>query len=255
MGGTSKTVIKSKLNADRKPNTESPGDEIYSLYHGPLVKIRVCDKQDEKYHDFTVSKNLLCKHSSYFKAMLEGQFRESDEQTVTLPYLEGVVSIRSFERLLQWLYRGEVNLGSETPAEEIAGVIEFSRLVDMCNVSGIESEMGQRVKQILIAHGDCGDYSKCIDSQHILSAINLPATHVVRSMLVSASIEGYLRNKESDLSELLKESPAFASDLLVKLQPILGGLSVAGNTLGFKDPISERWVDLCRISQRKRLNY
>lgn len=124
--------------------------------------------------------------------MLEGQFRERDKQTVTLPYLEGVVSIHSFKRLLQWLYRGEVKFDSGSAQDKISGIIEFSRLADMFNIRGMESTMGHHIKQLLISHAVENDYSKLIDSHHILSAMNPPAAHPVRSMLVSALIEGYL---------------------------------------------------------------
>ena len=60
---------------------------ILPLFHGPLVKIHVQPSNWE----YRVSKNLLCTESPVFTAMLQGNFRESQEQTATLQEIDGVV--------------------------------------------------------------------------------------------------------------------------------------------------------------------
>ena len=116
------------------------------LDHQPLVTIRVQnapdgDNHEGDYHNFVVSKDLLCRHSAYFKAMLEGNFKEAKEQKCVLPYMEGVVSVRSFKGLLQWLNQRSVMIHSTKPEEQISAAIELSRLADMCNIRELDSKI------------------------------------------------------------------------------------------------------------------
>lgn len=58
---------------------------------------------------------------------------------MTLKEEEDIVSTRSFELLVQWLYVGRV-IFDELPLEEtVTTTIEFVRLADMCKVTGMES--------------------------------------------------------------------------------------------------------------------
>jgi hypothetical protein len=49
-----------------------------------------------------------------------------------LTEIDGVVSIRSFELLVQWLYLGRVIFGELTPEEAITATIEF--VLDMFDI-------------------------------------------------------------------------------------------------------------------------
>ena len=70
--------------------------------------------------------------------MFNGEFEEGEEQIARLDLLEGVVSIRSFELLIQWIYVGQIIIGKSTPSEEIETLVEFARLADFCQVGGTE---------------------------------------------------------------------------------------------------------------------
>ena len=114
--------------------------------------------------------------------------------------MDGVVSIRSFEPLLQWLYLGRVNFGELTPEEAVTATIEFVRLADMCGVTGMESLMAERIKTIIKTNPaapskklpktrDPNTNTHCLVSQHIKSAALLPKGHPVRGTLATAILQ------------------------------------------------------------------
>jgi hypothetical protein len=76
---------------------------------------------------------LLCQQS--FAAAFNGSFQEGEEQFMTLKEEEDIVSTRSFELLVQWLYVGRVIFDELPPEEAITTTIEFVRLADMCKVT------------------------------------------------------------------------------------------------------------------------
>lgn len=144
--------------------------------------------------------------------------------------MDGVVSVRSFELLVQWLYLGRVNFDVLTPDEDISTTIEFSRLADMCGITGMESLMAERIKAIIIANPapsstkftytrepDTNTY--CLTSWHITSAANLPGGHPVRSALAMAAVEGYFRRDNHKFLRETQEVPSFSVDL-VRLEHI-----------------------------------
>lgn len=140
---------------------------VLPLFHGPFVKIRI-DSSDIEY---TVSKPLLCRESTYFSAMFDGEFSEGQEQTATLEEIEGVVSARSLEALLQWLYLRRVRFDLKETEDQISAAIELVRLSDMCNITGVESHMAQYIKDILIANPKPrpSPYEKWLDTTPIRS--------------------------------------------------------------------------------------
>jgi hypothetical protein len=71
---------------------------------------------------YDVSKTLLCSHSPYFAGMLNGKFKEGQEQSVVLEEIKGVVLNQSFRLFLQWLYLGRVILGKKSPKMSLKNV-------------------------------------------------------------------------------------------------------------------------------------
>lgn len=59
---------------------------------------------------FTLHKGLLCAFSSYFKAALEGGFKEAEEQVIRLPEDD----VKVFERFQLWIYTGTFIEAGET---------------------------------------------------------------------------------------------------------------------------------------------
>ena len=62
---------------------------------------------------FTVHKGILCRSSSYFKAALEGGFKESKDQVLRLPDDDPVV----FSHFQLWLYTGNIIASHESPKD------------------------------------------------------------------------------------------------------------------------------------------
>jgi hypothetical protein len=161
--------------------------------------------------------------------------------------IDGVVSERSLKLLLQWLYLGRVIFSASTPEEEVSATLEFVRFSDMCGVTGMESQMAEHIKAIIIANPAPVDWKFqrgrnpdtnvfCLTSQHIISAALLPEGHPVRYILAAAAVEGYLR-REGDYKFLkeTQEVPNFAADLLKEVRATLKTLTQDKN---FTDPIS-----------------
>jgi hypothetical protein len=135
---------------------------------------------------------------------LKGAFKEREEQSTTLEEIDGVVSTQSFQMLVQWVCIGRVVFGELPPEEAITTAMEFTRLADMCGVTGMESLIAEHIKALILAN-PAPDDSKfymwrpldrnthCFTSQHIISAVALPEGHSVRGILAAAAVEGYLR--------------------------------------------------------------
>ena len=102
--------------------------------------------------------------------------------------------------LVQWLYLGRVIFGELAPEEAITATIEFVRFADMCQVTGMEALMAERIKGIIMAQPAMKDWfvdrhlkPLCLTAQHIVSAALLPKGHPVRGMLASAAVAGFLQ--------------------------------------------------------------
>jgi hypothetical protein len=67
-----------------------------------------------------------------------------------LEEIDGVVSVRSFELFIQWLYLGRVSFGKLSSEEAITAIIEFLTFADMCHSTGMEIDMVRQIKTILL---------------------------------------------------------------------------------------------------------
>jgi hypothetical protein len=118
------------------------------LYHGPIVRIRIGGQT------YNVSKRLLCYHSLYFRRMFEGKSEDANEQSTELKEVHGVVSNRSFELLLQWLYLGRLFLAHEASStDEITAMIELARLADMVEIkdTGMDAEIAKYTRETALS--------------------------------------------------------------------------------------------------------
>ena len=130
------------------------------LYSGPQVTIRVGSS-----HEYKLSKDLLCKHSPYFEATFNGNFREGKELSTTLKEEDGVVSKQSFELLIQWMYLGQVIFGDMDPGDQVTAAIEFSRMADLCGITGMEDLMAEHVRTTILASSPPYSYLLQMSSQ------------------------------------------------------------------------------------------
>lgn len=72
--------------------------------------------------------------------------------TADLEEMEYVVSVRSVQALIQWLYLRVLNFDIEDPREHITAAMELVRLADMYNIVGLETKMAQYIREIIIAN-------------------------------------------------------------------------------------------------------
>ncbi|KFY69217.1 hypothetical protein V496_00426 [Pseudogymnoascus sp. VKM F-4515 (FW-2607)] len=225
---------------------------LLPLYVGPLVTIRIGSATPE----YKLPKALLCKQSSYFASMFNGNFKEGEEQSATLEEIDGVVSAGSFQMLAQWVCVGRVVLGMLPLAESITSAIEFARLADMCGVVGVESLMAEVIKSTIIDNpgpyelyaGSTNSHTHYITLEHIISAAFLPDGHPVRNVLALATVEGYLNWDDHKFSDGSSQVPSFSTDLLVAVKTALRSMSRGDNSVTFTEPISGEKLSL-RMSE------
>ena len=84
--------------------------------------------------------------------MFEGPFKEGEKQSTTLEEINGVVTPRSLQMLIQWVCLGRVVFRECAPDVAIATAIEFARLADMCHITGIEPFTAEHIKAIILAN-------------------------------------------------------------------------------------------------------
>jgi hypothetical protein len=189
--------------------------------------------------------------------MFEGPFREGEEQSTTLEEINGVVSPRSFQMLVQWVCLGRVVFRECTPDVAITTAIEFARLADMCRIIGMESLMAEHIKAIILANPAPEDSkwekwrspdtnTHCLTSQHIISGVDLPEGHPVRAILAAATVEGCLRQHNYKFEREASKVPGFSIDLLKAVRATIESITTEYKATTFEDPISRVRLGLKR---------
>jgi hypothetical protein len=228
---------------------------VLPLYHGPEVTICIGSTSRNEYK---LSKALLCKQSPYFAATFEGNFKEGDSQSTILEEVDGVVTTRSFQMLVQWLYHHKVVFGESTPEETITTILEFVRLADMCGVSGMESLMAERIKSLILAANHAPEMfstykntdtnPRCLTLQHITSAAFLPKGHPVRGVLAAAVVKEYFHYHDNRFMDKAEEYPDFSVDLLKAMKATFKSLGHNKRGITFKDSLSGEILALKQVS-------
>jgi hypothetical protein len=187
--------------------------------------------------------------------MFDGHFKESQQMIADLEEMEHVVSVRSVQALIQWLYLRVINFDIEDPGEHITAAMELVRLADKYDIVGLETKMAQYIRKIIIAnpHPKANDLWQPVDinnywisREHIISATNLRREHPVRQTLAAASVAGYLRNDDYKFTEETQEYPSFAADLLFQVGSALDRPK-SKLACTFEDPISGKILELKRM--------
>jgi hypothetical protein len=173
--------------------------------------------------------------------------------------IDGIVSVASFETLVQWLYRGAVTFPNGlTITHEITKIIEFVRLADMCDVTGMEEIMAEHIKMLLrkppppspyeqdaaldatrnrgtslnpyvspfgnsygSAPASLPPYTRHILPEHLYAVSELPESHPVRMVLAAALVSDYLRPDFKFQAEL-STIQTLAYDILVATKAAIG---------------------------------
>jgi hypothetical protein len=188
--------------------------------------------------------------------MFEGNVSEGQSQKAILEDVEGVVSEQSLEALIQWLYMGQVNFDTkdtEDPGRQMSAIIESVRLADMCAVTGMESQMAERLGAIMLANAPAAcrlgllavvpvdAYTHALSTDHIFSVECLPQGHPVRRVLAKNSAPGFLRSRKHKLASVMYDCPKFATDLLEEVGQALEPLKAVRGRLCFWDSITKQW--------------
>lgn len=160
---------------------------------------------------------------------------------------DGVVSVQSFELLVQWMYIGQVILDDLGPFESVAAALAFSRIADMLGVTGMESQMAEHIKALINGSSAPYDYgfdsnTYLINSDLIASAVRLPHGHPVRKTLAAASVREYLKGNEHRFATEVEGIPGFSSDLLEAVRNALNTLRKGSYEVSVTDPISGQQV-------------
>ncbi|KAJ5627547.1 hypothetical protein N7528_004974 [Penicillium herquei] len=222
---------------------------LLPLYHGPLVTIKLKPSNLE----YKVSKDLLCAESTVFAAMFGGHFLESQTMEVELEELENVVTPRSVQALIQWIYLRGIKFDLDVQ-DKITAAMEFARLADMYAITELEYKLEKYMKDHIFEWSQPGmnweglldedeipkdktayveRNTVCLKAEHIISATHLHRGHPVRRLLAGACVKGLLQDGRGKFSELIHEYPSFGADLLIELRAAL----CSGN---FEDPISHK---------------
>lgn len=203
---------------------------------------------------FSVSKEILCRASPSFLKGLNSGFKEGLSQIVTLEEMKGVITERSLEALIQWIYTARIKFNTEdvkSPTRHISAILEFVRLADMRAMTGMESQMARAIEDILrcnlarleFSASDISLNTHFIVIEHILSAELLPTAHPVRRVLAQASVDGYLRSRETfKFGPQLQTCPKFAADLLEEVGQALDKTRFIRGRFCFQDPMTKDWV-------------
>ena len=191
---------------------------------------------------YKLSKALLCEQSPYFAATFNGKFKEDEDQSTILEEVDGVVTIRSFQMLVQWLYSHRVVFGDSSPEETITLILEFVRLADMCEVTGMESLMAEQVKGLILAN--TGTNGCCINLQHVASAASLPQEHLVRGVFAAAAVKEFFHHDDSQFIDTAKEDLHFSADLLRVMKATFKSFTHTKRGVTFKDPLSGERTEL-----------
>ncbi|KAJ5977040.1 hypothetical protein N7501_000382 [Penicillium viridicatum] len=224
-----------------RPSNEHFITSTLPLTHGPLVKIRI----EPSNREYTVSMNLLCAESPVFSAMFQGSFRESQEHTATLQEIPGVLSIQSFEALLQWIYNRTVQFDETFEESCIKAAVELAKLAEMYRISRIEAPITQYIKDIYSTSGHLnGKLCRSVlpDDEDMVLGTGLREAHPVRRVMAQAFVLWYLHipEDERDAGDLAtQECPKFGADLLFELREMLDTLSPR-HRFTVKDPITGR---------------
>ena len=183
------------------------------------------------------------------------RYKEGDELSATLEEIDGVVSTRSFEMLLQWVYTNRIIFDNLSPAEAITASIEFSRLADICGIADVESLMADHIKQIILSNKSTEKSVFAIPVQnhidhltfeHIESCVLLPKGHSV-CKTQDACISGGQRissRGHRNFFQDIQRSPDFAVDLLKEAGVALASLEAEKQGIIFEDPFSRQRINL-----------
>lgn len=217
------------------------------LLGGPQVAISV-GPTGGVYH---VSRDLLSARSSYFAAMFqENSFKEGIEKVAVLEEMEGVVSSRSLDSLLQWIYRDNASFESTELPDIISEMLEFLRMADMCDVHGMEKPVTRYILAAL-KKADFSQRSKILLPHHISSTGRLPVGHPLRSVIAKAIMRPFFEEGDFPFFDELSQVPSLSGDFLKEVRAMIHHSHPVAKKIPFQilhvkyqDPLSNNSRDI-----------
>ncbi|CAG7982671.1 unnamed protein product [Penicillium salamii] len=237
-------------NTDKpyKPDTSTEYfvSNILPLCNGPSVTLRLQPSNKE----YVVSKPLLCAVSPVFSAMFNGKFHESQQQEASIGEMKDIVSVLSFQAFVRWLYQRTIELDIEDPEKRISAAMELARLGDMYKIHRLEQDTAYYIRQILLSYLDPDKdevprwrYPEAntlyLNHDHIVSATLLPPGNPVRTLLVEACVDGFLRVPNHKFSKEIMEYPSFGVEILQVVGRLVHEPRDDDEIFYFADPISK----------------
>ena len=224
----------------------------------------VTDNESEttnsKNTEFTVSKNLLCKVSPVFDRMLNGNFKEAQEQSIVLEEMKDVVSTAGVGNFISWLYRGVVQIDHSTPSDKISAAIELARFEDMYQIARLERAVESFARATIKWYASYSSYSENVKevnrntrfmtADHVKSGLKLPKNHAVRRLLAQVSVAGFIQSEAYMFANLTVSHPAYASDLLREVQKVLHDMT---DNAVIRDPILQDDIPVRRVPMTRAM--
>lgn len=147
----------------------------------------------EQRHQFLIHKELLCHHSSFFRATFQGSFIEASSGNVELPD-DDVEVFKIFE---SWLYTGSVGLMSNVAGHQPSKLVKLYILADKIEIPAIQKETLETLRERAVRNLDLCDP----DTIH-LAFENTPPGSPLRRLLVD--VFAYNANPESWQEDFLQ---------------------------------------------------
>ncbi|RAH80591.1 hypothetical protein BO86DRAFT_390185, partial [Aspergillus japonicus CBS 114.51] len=205
-----------------------------------------------------LSKALLCKKSTYFLKMFEGNYAEASTSYVTLQ--EDATTFKpSFELFIEWLYLGKFTLPEEDRASHISCLLNLARFADMSVIDELTDLVARSIEQIITEDPDVKKKREAptvskygtsnvrhLTTRHVKMVGGLPTGNAVRRVLIIALVEPYLRAEcfIPTFADRIVQYPNLAFDLLTEVrQTMLAAVPRAGK-IWIKDPLTQIEVSL-----------
>ncbi|KAI2794412.1 hypothetical protein POX_a01011 [Penicillium oxalicum] len=208
--------------------------------------------------EYRIRKEVLIAPSTYFRIMFD-HFLEGQTDRVVLEEIDGVVSPRGFEILMEWIYSNAIEIpDAKTPGEYLTAAIEVARLAEYFQIGDIEDkiseELAYQIRQANPSKPCAGFdaphdrirsrirggfrsivkdnsymanlYDVWITEKHIRSAVQLRKGHGVRRILAAVSAGALLDAPDQKFARRSRECPDFGDDLLMELRETILSLEL-----------------------------
>ncbi|RAK80318.1 BTB/POZ domain-containing protein [Aspergillus fijiensis CBS 313.89] len=225
---------------------------LLPLYHGPQVTIRLGSDGPT----YMLSKALLCKKSTYFSKMFEGNYAEARTSFATLQ--EDTITFKpSFELYIEWLYLGKLTLPGEDRSNQITCLLKLARFAEMSGEGELTDLVTASIIQVITEAPEIrkkrnnpfpakyrGINVKHIDVGHLAVVEELPRWNAVRRVLIMALVEPYLRAQPFIFSEELVLFSELAVDLLAEVKETMLAAVPRSGRIWITDPLTQIEVPL-----------